>query len=58
MEGGPVEPVAVGPPQFPALSLGLDPDPWDGEDPCALARGLRNLLLLVAAAAAILWGIV
>jgi hypothetical protein len=53
-----VEPFAARPLQFPALSLGLDPDPWDGEDPGAAARGLRNLLLLVAAAAAVLWRII
>jgi hypothetical protein len=30
-------------------------DPWDDEDPAALARGVRNVLLLWAAVVLLLW---
>jgi hypothetical protein len=49
MEGAPVEPLAAPPLRFPALELLTDPDPWDGEDPGAFARGVRNLFLAAAA---------
>jgi len=43
-------PTSAEPLHFPALGRPLDPDPWDAEDPCALALGLRNLLVLAAVA--------
>ena len=30
-------------------------EPWDNEDPTAVARGIRNLLILWAAVVLLLW---
>jgi hypothetical protein len=53
-----MEPLAARPLHFPALTLVLEPDAWDGDDPCAAARGLRNLLLFAVTVVAVLWRIV